>query len=223
MEKYRVDKELYYDFMIYKNNLLEYIMYKIYNHYYEYIISGDLIFTGSIIYDRLGLIKKKYFGDIDISINDNHIGDEITKTFLQFLGQIDLDYYRNKFNNYYKNKIPQIVDDSKNKKNLSFDNIIIVDVFRNNHPENSDDYDDIFLFSKIHTKYFGHEWNLEKIYFSFERILTINDDDRRRKQIMKFIRIFKIYLKHIDKNKFKNKKILTNIENIVNLIENPFF
>ena len=232
MKTYKTTVKLFHEFMKFKNDLLQHITTEIFYNYHKDIDNGDLIFNGSIVHDRLGIIKKQYYGDIDISINVNSNGDEIVKTFLQFLSEIDLTYYRNKFNDYYSNKIivnnNEIIDDDNiididDDNKLSFGKIIVLDIFRNEHPENSNEYENIELYPNVYTKYFGYEWNLSKYYFTYQDIIKLTDEEKRNKQFLKFVNIFETHLNLMDKNDFQDKILLKNIEKVINLTKYPTF
>jgi len=209
MDKYKVTTEIYHEYMKFKSNLLRYLTSLIFINYQKYIDSGDLIFTGSIVYDKLDIIKKEYFGDIDISISDNFRGDEIKHTFVRFLGQIDLSQYKKIFTDSFQ---PNILE---NNKHLTFDQIIAIDAFTNVHPENSRDCENIKLFPNIYTKYFGHEWNLDKFYNSYQSILEIKNEEKRIAQVKKFKNLFETFLKLININDFQDKVLLNNIMDVI--------
>lgn len=204
-----VNNKIYNEYMEFKSRLLEYLITEIFNYFNVYVDSGDLIFTGSIIYDRLDIIKKKYFNDIDISINLNENGNNILKSFNQFLSNIELENFNKEYNIKFKSKL--LIDN----KELDFHNIIVIDTFRNNHPENSNEYNDIEIFPNVYSKYFGHEWNLSKIYKSYLIIKNIDNEVKRTGQYEKFKNIFENYFKYIDINEFQDKLLLYNIINII--------
>ena len=207
MEKYKVTTELYHEYMIYKNELLQFISTEIFTSLKKYIDTGDLIFTGSIVHDRLGIIKKEYIGDIDISINDE-IGDEIRKALVKCLNQIDMTKYKDQFFNYFRDKILE------NNKHLEFNDILAIDIFRNKHPQNVE-YE-LELYPNVYTKCFKHEWYLKQYYDSLMKISKLKDFEKRDKQIIKFINIFETYLKFIDINDFHDKDFLKKLQYIVN-------
>jgi len=207
MEAYKVTTKVYHEYMTYKNELIQLISTNIFTDLKHHIDTGDLIFTGSIVHDRLGMIKKQYIGDIDISINDD-IGDDIGKELIKCLAQIDLTEYRNKFHNYFKEKILE------NNKHLSFDKILAIDFFRNKHPEKFE-YE-LELYPNVYTKCFRHEWYLKQYYDSLINISKLKDFEKRDKQINKFINIFETYLKFMDINDFHDKNFLRELQYVIN-------
>ncbi len=207
MENYKVTVEFYDEYMRFKSNLLQYLMSHIFVYYQKYIDSGDLIFTGSIIYDRLGIQKKEHIGDIDLSVNSNIIGDEIQNSFISFLSQIDLTGYKKIYKMSFE---PKLIE---NEKTLTFDKIIGIDFFRNEHPK--DCKWNVQIFPNVYTKYFGHEWNLDKFIKSYQNIINIENHEKRIAQIIKFKNLFQNYLNVISYNEFKNKELYYNIQKIL--------
>lgn len=209
MESYKVKTEIYNEYSEFKEELYKYIISSLFHFYRKDINSGDLIFTGSLIYDRLGIQEKKYFGDIDVSISISKNGDEVIRTFISKMNKIDLTKYREK---YQKDIEPKVIEDNRQ---LTFDKIISIDIFRNEHPENCDLDLELYSNPYVYTKYFGHEWNLDKFYHAFQNIINMSDD-KKYLQIIKFKKLFENYLKVIDINEFQDKVLYNNIVDIIN-------
>jgi hypothetical protein len=194
----------YLEYVEFKSEIIKFLVSNIFYNYKKQIDDGDLVFVGSIIHNKLGIQHKKYFNDIDISVNDNTIGNEIIENFNVFLNQLNLTNYEN----YYKRNFELVF------KNANFNNLLAVDFFLNVHPVNY--CTQIEIFPSIYTKHFGHEWNLDKIYNTYQTILFIKDDNVRIKKIGKIKTLFNDYLKVITESEFQNKELYNNIIKLIN-------
>ena len=198
------NKNIYNDFSFFKDNVLKHVISELYQYLNDHFKSGNIIIMGSIMHNALGVMNKNHYKDIDISINNNEKGDNIIKQLAHSLNRIDLNYYRDIFNQKFKNKI------ELNGNKIEFNSVIFIEIFRNEHPiSNIDIQSNLNLFDNIYTKFFGYEWTLKCIYRGF--IDNLTKGKIAEKHIDKYKNILNAYIKHIDYNQIKNKKMIDDI------------
>jgi len=190
---------LYQEYSLFKHELMKHLIHEIFNQNKILFDSGDMIFTGSLVYSKIGIIKSTNFNDIDISISNNISKDTVIENMKYF----DLKYYNDIFNSKFLKTFDM--------HNMS--NIVAIDIFNNEHPIHCNTT--IQLFPNIYTKYFGHEWNIDKIYDTYLKILQISNESKQIKQKYKYKNLFREYLKRIDVNDFVNKELVNNIIKIL--------
>ncbi len=193
----------------FKTDLLKFIMIKIFNHYENYFKSGDIIFSGGVLYNELKLIEKNFINDIDISVNNNDNGKKILKDFNSLLNNIDLKYFKDQYNNDFKDNL------------LRFDELINIDLFISNHPNNY--VKNIILFDNIYTHFFGYEWHLYRAFdFYIKTILNIDDPEDRENKKMKNMFIISKLLDNIDYSKINNINEINYIKKMINYDSQTF-
>lgn len=176
-----------------------FLVLNLFNKYKHLIDSNDFIFVGSILHNKIGF-QNKDINDIDISINQK-IHDDFLFDFKNHINTLNLK----DFEDYYNRNIGHYIN------NLEFKNLLAIDVFKNEHPINCDKI--IYVFPNIYTKFFGYEWNLNATYNSYQSLLGVDNNERKKE---KYLRIFKNYLNLINTDNIKNKELYNNIIKIIN-------
>jgi hypothetical protein len=205
------------NFLTFKDNILKYIIKILFNELKKYIDSGEIIFTGSFVYNKIGLTNKKHFKDIDIAINNGENGDYISNLIVLILYNIELNEYRKIFNEKYKNKIT-----INNKLVKNFKQILSIDVFRSDHPKfDEKKHTKLYIFDDVYTIYFGHEFYLNETFNLLLRHIKkqklLKGDDDICYFIKSYNKKLKNFLEYIDYESFSNKKLLKEIDNIINI------
>jgi hypothetical protein len=205
------------NFLTFKDNILKYIIKILFNELKKYIDSGEIIFTGSFVYNKIGLTNKKHFKDIDIAINNGENGDYISNLIVLILYNIELNEYRKIFNEKYKNKIT-----INNKLVKNFKQILLIDVFRSDHPKfDEKKHTKLYIFDDVYTIYFGHEFYLNETFNLLLRHIKkqklLKGDDDICYFIKSYNKKLKNFLEYIDYESFSNKKLLKEIDNIINI------
>ncbi len=197
--------KLYLDYIDFKSEIIKTLVYAIYNEYKKQFSTGDIIIVGSLLHTKLNIQNKKYINDIDISINNNMIGNEIIENINNFLNQLDLSDYINYYNRNFELYL----------KDMKFNDLLAIDFFRNDHLINCDI--NIEIYPNVYTKFFGYEWNLNYIYKSYQNLLSLPENNKHKiKQINKYEILFYDYLKFINENEFQNIELYNNIIKVLN-------
>jgi uncharacterized protein (UPF0248 family) len=156
----------------------------LYYNFKEYFESGDIIFTGSIVYYKLGLIDKNNFSDIDISIIEGKYGDMIVNK---------IKYYFE--NNNFDFNVNYIERNWDNLKGICITDYGLIDILRGKKGDDKSILD-INLFDDIETKYYGLEFEINNIINCL--LYNINKDNENRKN--QYDKFYNLLSKNICKN-----------------------
>lgn len=196
-----------------KNVLIEYIIKNFFIKMKNYIDSGDMVFTGSMIHSKLNIINDNVVNDIDISIINNTIGDNILEELKTLFININLDYFEGVLNDIVDDGFVLIKEVYMNEYRpiLIIKDLLYIDIFRNEHPK--DNMIDVELYPSIYTKYLGHDWVLGTTYNGYLYGIQYNVDQLK---LDKMIDILKKIINVMDIDNSTNER---SIE-IYNIIKN---
>lgn len=170
----------------------EYLIRLLYDNFKEYFDNGDIIFCGSLIYDKLNLYNKDELKDIDISIVSGEYGDKIIEEIHQFILEQE---FRKK---YYVRQW----DDGL--RGLVVTQYGMIDIFRG---ISSSKGELIEIIDGVKTKIFDTEYYLKDLYKRFK----YNLKERNINQMLKFKdMMFTVY--HNNKDKVNDKSLKNDIE-----------
>ncbi len=157
-----------------KYELLESYITSLYENFKDHFDSGDLIFTGGVVNNILGIDKKNSYKDLDICIIKGDKGDLIENEIIEYLQNSTFE---------------GIVRIPKNKsRNVMFVNkSLCIDFFRNEHPKQLSQ--DVEIRPGIITKFFGHEWFYGVVNKDYLRLLEIEPKNKRLEKVIKNLEI----------------------------------
>ena len=199
-----MNRNAYIEYIEFKSDLIKYLVTNIYSYHKKHFDVGNLVFIGSLLHIKLGIHHNNYINDIDISVNDGIIGDEIIKNLNYFFRELDLTYYKNIYNQKYS----QYFD----KEN--FNKLLYVDIFKAIHPSTCDSF--IEIYPNVYTKYFGAEWNIIRICDYYYSLNIIENEIKRNKGKNKTKGILKNYLTIVNVNQFENIETYNKVMKIIN-------
>ncbi len=164
-------------------NDLHFLLHVMYENFEKYFKTGDMIFTGSIVYDKVGLYKKDVFKDVDISIISGENGDKIINEIKDF-------FTTNQF--VFKLKYEER-DWDDGLRGLVITNHGLIDIFRGIGDKQKSET--IEVAPNIFTKYYGHTYYVNDVYDKF----VYHSKQHNKEQSNKFMNMmFKMYQSHKD-------------------------
>ena len=152
------------------NNNIRILINILYDKFRKYFESGDMIITGSIVYNKIGLYKKNEIKDLDISIIDGDYGDTIINEVKDFFSNnkfdFNVEYTERKWNKL---------------RGICVTDYGVIDIFRNDH-NNKEEESTIEILPNIYTKYYGHNWIVDVLCKSYDYHSKQNTENSKRQK-----------------------------------------
>jgi hypothetical protein len=181
------------------NDNIKYLIHLMYDNFKKYFDTGDMIFTGSIVYDKIDLYHKEETKDVDISIISGHKGDQIMNEIKNFFLKNDFDFRLK----YY------VRDWEDGLRGMCLTQYGLIDFLRNTH-NNKQNESIVEILPSIYTKYYGHEYIINIIYNCY----MYNKKENKVNQYKKFYDML-IHMYNNKKEYIKNKELDVKIKFLI--------
>jgi len=194
-----------------KSDLLEFLVTNIFNNFKNYIDSGDLIFTGGIVHDRVEIIKKERFHDLDISIIIGDYGDKILYELKDYLLNLDFTIFEDSIKTNLNNEFKFKEENNYLTACFYIDDFYGIDIYRDEYPE--ENISTVELYPNIYTKYYGNEWILRETFSTYKKMLSSNINNKTKKR--KIDKIERTLVKIFNSiNDFKDNELYNDTSNL---------
>lgn len=189
------------------NKNFNFLLSLIYNNFKKYFETGDLVITGSYLYNKINFFKKDDISDIDISILKSNNTKKILNELIVF------------FSKQYDIMAVYIDCPIYDKLGTIYTKRGIIDIVTGDH-NNQNNETTVELMTNVYTKFYGFEWivyisyrNIKYMYNDLEKE-NVDNIEYKYKTIEKYIEYINIIMNR-DGFKFKDKELESNVKKLL--------